>query len=107
MLDPVELLAREDAWCLGGGDGALFAPVAPVWLDAPGFWDGATVGDVPFAPLFTVSVLDDGGDELSLKLASRRWTPAELTAEYRLPNGVTATEVRTVHPGGVRHSHHN
>ena len=101
MLDAVELLAREDAWCLGGGDGALFAPVAPVWLDAPGFWDGATVGDVPFAPLFTVTILDADGDELPLKLVSRRWTPAELTAEYRLPNGVTATEVRTVHPGGI------
>jgi hypothetical protein len=101
VLDPVELLARDDAWCLGAGDGALFAPATPVWLDSPGYWDGATVGDVPFAPLFTVTILDEDGDELPLKLASRRWTPAELTAEFRLPNGITATEVRTVHPGGV------
>ena len=98
---PVLLLAREERWCLGGLDGTAFAPLAPRWLDAPGFWDGGAIGDEQLAPLFTVSVLDADGFALPLKLIARRATPAELTAEYRLPNGITATEVRSVHPGGV------
>ena len=101
MVEPLELLARDDKWYLGCGDGAIFAPPFPLWLDVPGFWDGATIYQVDVAPLFTVSALDEEGHELALKLQSRRWTPAELTLEYRLSNGVTATEVRTVHPGGV------
>ena len=100
-MEPLELLARDDKWSLGCGDGAIFAPAAPLWLDVPGFWDGATIYQAEIAPLFTVTVLDEEGKELTLKLQSRRWTPAELTLEYRLSNGVTATEVRTVHPGGV------
>ena len=101
MVEPLELLARDDKWYLGCGDGAVFAPAFPLWLDVPGFWDGATLYQIELAPLFTVTALDEGGHELALKLQSRRWTPAELTLEYRLSNGVTATEVRTVHPGGV------
>jgi hypothetical protein len=101
MVEPLELLARDDKWSLGCGDGAIFAPAAPLWLDVPGFWDGGTIYQTEVAPLFTVAVLDEEGKELALKLQSRRWTPAELTLEYRLSNGVTATEVRTVHPGGV------
>lgn len=97
----IDLLAREDSWLLGGLDGTAFAPLAPRWLDAPGFWDGGTIGDATVAPLFTVSVLDAEGSALPLKLVARRASPAELTAEYRLPNGITATEVRSVHPGGV------
>ncbi|HEX6058979.1 MAG TPA: trehalase family glycosidase [Gemmatimonadaceae bacterium] len=101
MIDPIELLARDDKWYLGCGDGILWAPVAPVWLDAPGFWDPALVYDHELAPLFTLAVLDADGRELELRAQSRRWTPAELTVEYRLSNGMTATEVRSVHPGGV------
>ena len=101
MVEPLELLARDDKWALGCGDGAIFAPAAPLWLDVPGFWDGGTIYQTEIAPLFTVAVLDEEGRELALKMQSRRWTPAELTIEYRLSNGVTATEVRTVHPGGV------
>ncbi|MBI2795174.1 MAG: hypothetical protein HYX65_00530 [Gemmatimonadetes bacterium] len=99
--DAVALVAREDSWLLGGLDGTAFAPAAPRWLDAPGFWDGGAIGDAALAPLFTVSVLDADGFALPLKVVARRATPAELTAEYRLPNGITATEVRSVHPGGV------
>ena len=101
MVEPIELLARDDKWQLGCGDGAIFAPLDPLWLDVPGFWDGGTIYQTLVAPLFAVAVLDEDGRELGLKLQSRRWTPAELTIEYRLSNGVTATEVRTVHPGGV------
>ena len=42
-IDPFTLLAREDKWYLSNGEGVLFAPPFPVWLDAPGFWDEATV----------------------------------------------------------------
>ncbi len=100
-MEPIELLARDDKWFLGSGDGAIFAPLAPLWLDHPGFWDAATVYQAEVAPLFTVAILDEEGHALEPKLLSRRWTPADLTLEYRLQNGVTATEVRTVHPGGV------
>lgn len=101
MVEPLELLARDDKWYLGCGDAALFAPPSPLWLDVPGFWDGGTLHQATVAPLFTVTALDAGGHELPMRLQTRRWTPAELTLEYRLSNGVTATEIRTVHPGGV------
>ena len=100
-MDSIELLARDDKWYLGCGDGILWAPAAPRWLDAPGFWDPALVYEHEIAPLFTIAVLDADGRELGLEAHSRRWTPAELTIEYRLPDGITATEVRSVHPGGV------
>ena len=101
MIDPVEHLARDDKWQLGAGDGTLFAPRFPRWLDAPGFWDGAAVHRKMVAPLFTVTVLDDEGHEIAARVTARRWTPAELTLQYRLGQGITATEVRTVHPGGI------
>ncbi|MFL5577472.1 MAG: MGH1-like glycoside hydrolase domain-containing protein [Gemmatimonadaceae bacterium] len=101
MPSPLELLAREDKWSLGCGDGIVFAPRFPVWLDAAGFWDEAMLHHYPVAPLFTVTALDEHGAELPMRAISRRWTPAELTVEYRLANGVTATETRTLQPDGV------
>ncbi|MEO6443946.1 MAG: trehalase family glycosidase [Gemmatimonadaceae bacterium] len=101
MIDPIEALARHDKWYLGCGDGTIFAPPFPAWLDAPGFWDDATIFQYGVGPLYTVTFLDHNGRELPLACRERRWTPAELTVEYDLPNGMTATEVRSVHPGGV------
>ena len=101
MIDAVELLARDDKWFLGAGDGTLFAPPFPQWLDAPGFWDEATFYHYAFAPLFTVTALDADGREIAARAVSRRWSPAELTIRYRLGQGLTATEVRSVHPGGI------
>jgi hypothetical protein len=101
MIDPIEHLARDDKWYLGAGDGTLFAPTYPAWLDTPGYWDEATVYQYAFAPLFTITVLDASGQEIPARAVSRRWTPADLTLTYTLGPGVTATEVRTVHPGGV------
>lgn len=98
---PFELFARDDKWALGAGDGVLFAPRFPLWLDAPGFWDEATLHQYTLAPLFSVAVLDEHGAELPLTAVSRRWTPAELIVDYRLPRGITASETRTVQPGGV------
>ena len=100
-MDPIELLARDDRWQLSAGEGLVFAPPHPLWLDAPGFWDDASLLGAAFGPLFTVAVLDDDGLEIPAHLTSRRWSPAELAVEYRLANVATATEVRTIQPGGV------
>jgi hypothetical protein len=101
MLDPIELLARDDKWYLGCGDGIIFAPPFAQWLDAPGFWDEATFYQYAVAPLYTITFLDHDGRELSARLVDQRWTPAELTCRYALTGGIEATEVRTVQPGGV------
>ena len=101
MSDPVALLARADKWFLSASDGIAFAPPFPQWLDVPGFWDEATLHHYSFAPVFTVSAVDDEGRALSMRAVARRWTPAELTVDYRLSNGMMASEVRTVQPGGV------
>lgn len=101
MLDPIELLARNDKWYLGCGDGIIFAPPFPQWLDAPGFWDEATFYQYPVGPLYTVTFLDHEGKELRAELRERRWSPAELTCRYELPGEIEATEIRTVQPGGV------
>ena len=101
MSDPIALLARADKWFLSATDGIAFAPPFPKWLDAPGFWDEATLHHYAFAPLFTVSAIDADGRTLAMRAVARRWTPAELTVDYRLSNGMMASEVRTVQPGGV------
>jgi len=100
-MDPIEALARDDKWYLGSGDGILYAPPFPIWLDAPGFWDEATIYQYHLAPLFTVTLVTGGGSEVRLAPRSRRWTPAELTVEYDIDGGGRATEIRTVQPGGV------
>ncbi|MBV6523009.1 MAG: hypothetical protein MNPFHGCM_03175 [Gemmatimonadaceae bacterium] len=99
-VDPIDLLARDDKWFLGCGDGILFAPAFPVWLDYPGFWDEGTIYQYAFSPLFTVALLDEGGRELRLRPVSRRWTPSELTVDY-VAEDLSATETRSVHIGGV------
>lgn len=101
MLDPIERLARDDKWYLGCGDGVIFAPPFPQWLDAPGFWDEATFYQYACGPLYTVTFLDHEGRELPWTLRERRWSPAELTCRYELSGGIEATEIRTVQPGGV------
>src|SRR5512146_2132170 len=101
MSEPLELPARPDKWFLSAGDGVVFAPPLPTWLDTPGFWDEATLHQYPVAPLFTVTALDADGRESPMRAASRRWTPADLSVEWRLANGMTAVEVRTLQPGGV------
>ncbi len=100
-VDPIDLLARDDKWYLGCGDGIIFAPQFPVWLDAPGFWDEGTIYQYAFAPLYTVTLLDEGGHEIALRAMSRRWTPSELTVVFESSDGVRATETRSVHIGGV------
>jgi hypothetical protein len=67
MSDPLALLARPDKWFLSASDGIVYAPPFPRWLDAPGFWDEATLHHYSFAPLFTVSAVDADGRELAMR----------------------------------------
>lgn len=99
MTDPLALLGRSDKTILAAGDGIAYAP-ARTALD-PGFWEGAIVLGRPVSPLFAVTILDADGRELTPALIARQWTPASLVTEYRFARGVHATEVRTVHEGGV------
>src|SRR3989338_10671201 len=78
MTAPLELLSREDKWYLGAGEGLVWAPPFPAWLDAPGFWDEAHVFEYPLAPLFTVAFVDDAGKEIPLRARPWTWTPAAL-----------------------------
>ena len=98
-LDPLELLRRRDKHYLAAGDGILFAPTHPRWLDRPGFWDGGRVYLYPVEPLFTVSFVAADGKELALRHMHRVWTPAELVASYAA-GGLELEERRVGLPGG-------
>jgi hypothetical protein len=93
------MLGRSDKTQLCAGDG--IASAATDGGGTPGFWMGAQVLGRQIAPLFTVTVLDDDGRELSSRVSRQRWTPAALVTEYRFAHGIHATEARSVHPGGV------
>ncbi len=82
--DPQELLARDDKWFIGGGRELIYAPELPLWTEVPGFWPYATWLEWRVGPLFTVTVLDERGEELPLTLARRRWTPGHVVHEYAL-----------------------
>jgi hypothetical protein len=97
--DPLAALARADKHFLGAGDGTLFAPPYPVWLDRPGFWDGGHVYLYSLRPLFTVSLVRPDGSAIALRAVSRAWTPAELTVDWE-GAAWRLTERRVVLPGG-------
>ncbi len=102
MTAPLELLARSDKWFLSAGEGLVWAPPFPAWLDAPGFWDEAHLFEYALQPLFTVSFVDDDGREIVLRPGERRWTPAALEAPYAAPGtGIEFVETRMVLPGFV------
>ncbi len=102
MTAPLELLARGDKWFLSAGEGLVWAPPFPAWLDAPGFWDEAHLFEYALKPLFTVAFVDDDGREIELRPGDRRWTPAALEAPYGAPGtGLEFVETRLVLPGFV------
>ena len=108
MTSPLDLLARTDKWYLSAGEGLLWAPPFPVWLDAPGFWDDAHLFQYPVGPLFSVAFVDSAGRALELRVGERRWTPAALETVYRVAGGADAppaqlefVEHRMVLPGFV------
>lgn len=102
--DRLASLARPDKWYLSGGDGILWAPPFPAWLHRPGFWDEAHVFYHPFAPLYSVALLDATGRETPLEPGPRVWRPDRLVQQWRAlpPRGepTVITETRTVLPGG-------
>ncbi len=98
-VDPLELLRRRDKHLLGAGDGVLFDPPHPLWLDRPGFWDGGHVLRYAIAPLFTVTLVEPSGRERPLRRMHRDWTPAELVTSY-VGGGLELEERRAVLPGG-------
>jgi hypothetical protein len=98
-IDPLELLRRRDKHLLSAGDGVLFDPPHPLWLDRPGFWDGGHVLRYAVAPLFTVSFVEGSGKERPLRRMHRDWTPAELVTSY-VGGGLELEERRLVLPGG-------
>jgi len=100
LTDVLRLLARPDKWYLGSGDGVLWAPPFPRWLDAPGFWDEAHLYQYAVQPAFTLSFLVEGRS-LTSRCRRRRWNPAELSIEYDL-GPLRGSEVRSAPRGGLR-----
>lgn len=98
MTDALRLLARPDKWYLGAGDGLIWAPPFPRWLETPGFWDEAHLFQYAIAPGFTVSFVVDGVP-LPARCRRRSWSPAALTLEYEL-GSLRARETRSA-PGGA------
>lgn len=92
------MLARPDKWYLGAGDGLIWAPPFPVWLDAPGFWDEAHLFQYAVGPLFTVAFVTNGVT-LPGRARARHWTPAALTLDYDIGT-LRARETRHA-PGGA------
>lgn len=63
------------------------------------------IGYHPFAPLFSVALIEADGREVPLEAAAHRWQPGALHADWRAPDGTTLLERRTVEPGGRFVSH--
>jgi mannosylglycerate hydrolase MGH1-like protein len=97
---PAPSPGRHDKWYVGAGDGLVWAPPFPLWLDRPGYWDEAHLAQYPVGPLFTVSLVDQAGNALPLRAASRDWTPARLRHSYTPTPRLAAIETRSA-PGGL------
>lgn len=98
-LVPARLPARPDKWYLGSGDGLLWAPPFPQWLESPGFWDEAHLYQYAVRPLFTVSLVADGAP-LPVRCTRRSWRPGTLTLAYAA-GPLRATETRAVTGGAL------
>ncbi len=98
-VDPLNLLARDDKWYLGNGQGAIYAPKFPVFPDTPGFWDECYYANIKIERLFTVLMLENRRP-ISLSLVSTRWRPDCMTKRFCAP-GLEVTEERAVVEGNV------
>lgn len=96
----LEALARTDKWYLSAGDGFVWAPPFPRWLDRPGFWDAAHVYHYPIEPLFSVALVGADGRADPLERLSLDWRPDRLRARWRSRSGRMLVETRYVLPGG-------
>ncbi|MGD2136130.1 MAG: trehalase family glycosidase, partial [Gemmatimonadales bacterium] len=98
--DRLAALTRTDKWFLSCGDGIVWAPPHPGWLHRPGFWDEALVYYHPFAPLFSVALVDGDGQDGITALVDRAWQPDRLVLRWRTVAGVDLVETRTARSGG-------
>ena len=92
----IAAMRRRDKFQLSGGN-LIFAPRYPAWLEAPGYWDEICYHDETLAPVFTWSLLDDGG-EIPLRFRRRRWQPGRSTTRYRSAHGLAIQEERFITP---------
>jgi hypothetical protein len=83
-LNPTTYLSRPDKWYVSGGNRLIWTPEFPLWLEFPGFWDRAHYYNFEIEPVFTWTLLDENGAEISLRAAERRWDPAGLTSRLRI-----------------------
>jgi hypothetical protein len=98
------LLRRPDKWYLGGGNRLQYAPRFPRFTERPGFWDEASYYNYDLRPLFTWTLVDNGGNEIPLACVRRSWDPSALTLRYRTDSpsvGVAVSEERSVLPNDV------
>jgi hypothetical protein len=95
-------LSHPDKWYLGAGDRLTWTPPHPQWLDRPGFWDEAHYYERVLAPLFTMTLLTDGGRALPLRALGRDWQPDRLRQTYDVAGtGLSVTEQKTGHETNV------
>jgi mannosylglycerate hydrolase MGH1-like protein len=99
VTDALRRLTRPDKWYLGAGDGLVWAPPFPRWLETPGFWDESHLFQYAVAPGFTVSFVV-AGEPLAARCRSRRWTPAALTVEHAI-GPLRVRETRCTPGGGL------
>ncbi len=99
-VERLQALERQDKWFLSCGDGIIWAPPFPLTLHRPGFWDEALVYNHPFAPGFTVALVNHEGTEVSLSELNRSWQPHRLTTEWCSPDQLVLREERFAQPGG-------
>jgi hypothetical protein len=93
----VDQLRRSDKHYVANGEGLLFAPPHPLWLDSPGFWDGVQLFRHLIRPAFTISFVMNDGRALGLVPAGRTWSPAELCVTFD-GDGLRITEHRVLLP---------
>ncbi len=98
-LNVLQYLTRRDKYYLGGGNRLLWAPRFPLWLDHPGFWDGAHYYNMEIAPVFAVTLLDERGIEILLVARSREWQPARLIQRYGTSVKIAVTERKALLEG--------
>lgn len=96
----LESLARDDKWFLSAGDGFIWAPPFPQWLDRPGFWDAGHVYHYPLGPIFSVALVGESGFSDPLHRVETDWRPDRLRVRWESRSGLALTEFRYLLPGG-------
>lgn len=99
--DPLAFLRRDDKWYLGGGGRLLWTPPYPEWLDHLGFWDEAHYYQYRLPQAFTITLLDEDGDEIPYRFEARTWQPDVLEQTYSTRDGLALTERKAMHPQDV------